>query len=704
MKEQLIKPTFIKNLLFIVLPVVIYLIPALVTISDYNVNWDEPVHFNRGQAYLRYYLTGEKTYKNLPLFKEFSYSLQQRDKQPKVSLPRYSIYQNESMNGQYHLENDDGHPVLNGTLAALTNYILYQKLGFFGDIESYHVFIILTSTFLAYLVFLWSYKEYGFFAGIISLLALSLYPLFVAETHNNIKDPIQATFFSYAIFTYYLAVKNKNWRWIALSSLLAGFALGTKLNIIFLPLIIIPWLLVTYWRSIKSYHLSLLRKIPLSIVLTQLFYPILVFLVFFASWPFLWQNPVTNISKFIAYYKGVGIGSSDFSMYAAEWIIYITPVITLFLLGIGILATVIRTKNEKNKTSLLWLLWLAVPIVRVSLPGASIYGGVRQIMEYLPALALLAGLGAKHIVQILHFVIVKQYQQWSNRTMQQSKRRLLVFIIQVSLVFMFAPIVLKIISLHPNQNLYFNELIGGVKGAAKRNFEGWGTTLGNPYLQGVHWLNDNAEPNAVLTLPIGNSTNIPITTLRKDIIFANYLKSVVLRKGEYIMGLTYYEFSLPYEAQYPDVYLRPIHEITVDGVPILRIWKNEEKYTKPGFINEKDVTDNSKISLDVASLLVLLEEPMYLTKIEFSYDPKKCLADDQGIIFTSLDGLKWKKEVEGFLDEQIPFIKKNIKSGKITHLLAAVPTKYLRIDVPSKESCLLKDYAIKLYALQDIMP
>lgn len=704
LKYHIKKIFLIKNLLFIVLPFVIYLIPALVTIGDYNVNWDEPVHFNRGQAYLRYYLTGEKTYQNLPLFKEFSDSLQQRNKKPKNHLPRYSIYQNEAMNAQYYLENDDGHPVLNGTLAALTNYLFYQKLGVIGDVEAYHLFIIAVSFFLVALVFWWCYNEYGFFAGFISLLTVSLYPLFIAETHNNIKDPVQATFFSYALFTYYLAGKNKSWRWMLVSSLLGGFALGTKLNILFLPLVIAPWLIIKYWNSIKSYNISLLKKIPLSIILTQLFYPILVFLVFFASWPFLWQNPISNMSKFISYYKSVGISSGGFSAYAAKWILYITPVIALFLLGIGILVTMIRTKNEKHKVSLLWLLWLVVPIARVSLPGSNIYGGVRQIMEYLPALALLAGVGAKYMVQLLHCFMVEKLKQFNSRAMKQSTKRALKLALQISIIFMFIPITLKLISIHPNQNFYFNELIGGLSGAAKKNFPGWGTTLGNQYLQGVHWLNNNAEPNAVLTLSIGNATNIPVIKLRKDIVFANYLKSVVLRKGEYIMGLTYYEFLLPYEAQYPDVYLRPIHELVVEGVPVLKIWKNEEKYTKIGFIKEKDITNDSKISLDAASLLVLLKEPMYLTKIEFSYDPKKCLADDQGIIFTSLDGLKWKQEAEGFLDEQIPFIKKNIKMGKITHLLAAVPTKYLRIDVPSKESCLLNDYAIKLYALQDIMP
>ncbi|MDP3983026.1 MAG: hypothetical protein Q8Q65_03045, partial [bacterium] len=45
---------------------VIYFTINLFTLSDYGVNWDEPVHFMRGQTFLRYMLEGKKDYADLP--------------------------------------------------------------------------------------------------------------------------------------------------------------------------------------------------------------------------------------------------------------------------------------------------------------------------------------------------------------------------------------------------------------------------------------------------------------------------------------------------------------------------------------------------------------------------------------------------------------------------------------------------------------
>src|SRR3989344_6989036 len=43
----------------------LYFIAGLATLSDYGVNWDAMSHLSRGQAYLHYYLTGNKDYTDL---------------------------------------------------------------------------------------------------------------------------------------------------------------------------------------------------------------------------------------------------------------------------------------------------------------------------------------------------------------------------------------------------------------------------------------------------------------------------------------------------------------------------------------------------------------------------------------------------------------------------------------------------------------
>lgn len=677
------KKSFIKNLLFILLPVVIYFIPAVVTISDYNVNWDEPVHFVRGQAYLRIFLTGEKNYKNLPHLEKFHKYLEDRDNRQYINLPRYSIYQNNAFDGDYFLKSDYGHPALNGIAAAFTNYIFYQQLGLIGDVESYHFFIISVSLLLVILIIKFALEEYGLVAAITALIALSTYPLFIAESHNNIKDPIVTAFLTFTLYAFYRGIKDDSFKWVIFSSIFAGFSLATKLNIIFLPLIIFPWLIARNLQNLKT--LRLMRRFDVHLLVSFLLYPLIMFAIFFLSWPFLWENTTTNIGKMLQFYREIGSGVSGqfFNSYAIQWIFYTSPIPTLFLTGVGIISTFLLFKREKNKTSLFLLLWFLFPILRVTFSTVGIYGGVRQIMEYLPSMALLSGLGAQQLFNLIRdkFNIQKKYM-------------LLFTVFYILLILaIFTPTIYRLIKIHPNQNLYFNELIGGLSGAVKKNFPDWHSTLGNPYLQGVHWLNLHAEKDAKLTLALGTMTNIPSIKLREDIRYDNSQESVVWREGEYIMGLTHYGFPLPYySASYPERYLVPVHEVKVEGIPIVRIWKNDPAHTKLGFLREKELIP--KTERKGYELFVDLEKEVFLTRIELTFEPNLCREENDSL-YTSLDGVNWKREPEGLLDVQIPLIKKNTALGKIVHLIAAQPARYLKIECYGN---------LKVFSLRDVFP
>ena len=97
----------------------VFFFSALFTLPHYGISWDETLHFYRGQAYLRYFLTGETTYDDLP-----KVDLQGANGDPnKIAIPRRSFYQSDLYNGEYMLKNDSGHPPLNDELAALSNFI-----------------------------------------------------------------------------------------------------------------------------------------------------------------------------------------------------------------------------------------------------------------------------------------------------------------------------------------------------------------------------------------------------------------------------------------------------------------------------------------------------------------------------------------------------------------------------------------------------
>src|SRR3989344_3491170 len=260
---------FKKKLLLPLCISVAFFLISIFTLSDYGISWDEPIHFHRGQGYLHYFFTGEKEFNTLG--------------------PRPSFFQGNSFPASYFFKEDSGHPPLNGIMAAFTNYIFYQKLGIMGDIESHHLFNILTATLLVFIVTLFAVESYGLFAGTVAGLSLSLYPLFFAESKFNVKDPAEAAFIGLTIYAFWKAVNSWSWKWLLLSAMGFGFGLGTKLNILFVPLILIPWLVFRFIFAEK-------KKIRPNkkFIITFFISPIIVLIIFVGSWPFLWSNPLGN--------------------------------------------------------------------------------------------------------------------------------------------------------------------------------------------------------------------------------------------------------------------------------------------------------------------------------------------------------------------------------------------------------------------------
>ncbi|MEK7188358.1 MAG: glycosyltransferase family 39 protein, partial [Patescibacteria group bacterium] len=259
-------------LIALVVPLSFLLVGAL-TLSDYGHNSDEPFHFYRGQAYLRFFLNGEKDYRNLhpyprlndekcrdnssdckssPPFpadtgpyvsSDYRYedAINQKFKTKGVKIRR-SFYQNDSFTFEDVVNKEDGHPPLGGILASGTNYIFYQKLAILGDIESYHLAEVLAGFLGIVAVSIFTLRNFGLWISLISSLSIALYPLFFSESHFNIKDTFLASFFCISLVLFYFGIKELRWYKIILSAFFAGLALGVKFNVLFLHFIIVPWL------------------------------------------------------------------------------------------------------------------------------------------------------------------------------------------------------------------------------------------------------------------------------------------------------------------------------------------------------------------------------------------------------------------------------------------------------------------------------
>jgi len=682
---------------------------GVLTLPDYTQNWDEAAHFNRGLAILHYMLTGKKDYQDLPPVPKYAqkddtvlfYPLDKNKKE----IYRRSIYEDNQINFNFFLSNY-GHPPVSDIVAAVFNKILFQQLGFINDVDSFHVYSIFVASLLVSVIYWWIAKSYGNFAGLIASLSLMLYPLFLGESRYNIKDIPQAVFYGLMLICFYESIVRKSVKWIIASALCFGVAVGTKFNVLFAPFILVPWLLVYFFRS---------KSLPkdrgfLIISLTSML--VVGGGLLFACWPYLWSSPVSHFMNIVLYYREIGT-SIDFdprfltffriNTYAIQWILYSTPLVTLFFVVYWILFGFRKSFQEKSGKMFLVFLWLVVPIGRVSMPNAGIYGGGRQIMEYVPALAIIAGLGAREV------------RNWIYRLV--TKKRDACLSLAVSLVFLlsFLPILRKLIQIHPNEAVYFNPIIGGLRGAKQRGMPEWGQNLGSINKLGIRWINRNAEPNAKLVTNFGLGSSIPVIFLRNDIYFSNNKRSAGEQKGEYIIGLTHLSgFEDIYYFQYNEKVLKPLYEAKVDNVPLLKIWKNDPQYAKAEYQNIIPFSD-FKIVKKSNTLLLTLGQEVYLMKMIVQFNNPLCARRADGKLVISDDNVELAEGsveistdndfyilLDGDLHAQIFLAEITYRdNGEFIYYFAAKRAKYIRMQFNPANPCFTDIKSIQIFGVEN---
>ena len=703
---------FKKEICIFLIPI-IFLIVGTLTLADYGVNWDEPFHFMRGQAYLHYYLSGgEKTYDSLPEYPKINldctdgknaklcnfspggpsdreqftgdsklYEERIKELYPQDSKIWRSYFQHDTYTYEEIIKIENGHPAVGDIIAAFFNYIFYQKLHILGDIESYHFFEVFTSFLVITGAAVVMYMEYGLFASIVSSSSLSLYPLFLAESHFNIKDPPETAFFGLTILLFYVGMTRNKWRHIITSSFFAALALGTKFNAFFIAPIVGVWLL--YYIFTTDWY----KRNNTKLIIALCFYPIIVAGLFYTLWPYLWTNPVENFMNIFRFYKQIGMGTPaemskyiffGWNAYPTVWITLTTPLPILFLSIIGLFSSVYLFLFKKNNFAFLICVWFLLPIFRSSYPNVSIYGGVRQLMEFVPPLAMLAGIGANQLVSNFKF------------------KKLIYAIIFAGVFF----VTWEMFKIHPNQNVYFNQIIGGLSGAKEKNIPYWGNSYGNAYQQGLTWLNENAEGNARIGLPISTMGNIPWVKFRSDLEFSNSGWSGTNRLGEYEIELDFdWGPKVWYSYAYYDVYLNPVYEAKVDGVPILKVWKNDISHTRVGYDKEISYSP-AKAKINKTSLILDIGREIPLTRLTIKHSKYGCTTQKGGYINLSTDGKNWVREVEAIDYPQVPPAAVGISDTNFVYLFAAKKARYILLETGLDNSCLLKNNNIDIRGLR----
>lgn len=334
---------------------------------------------------------------------------------------------------------------------------------------------------------------WGNAAGAFASATLLLMPRVFAHAHLCALDVPVMSMMAISAALMFAAVQRKSLTLGALSGLAWGVALGCKINAIFLPVIIMLWILSLHREFALRAALCMLIGGPLGFV---------------GTWPWLWYDTVTRTADYLAFHlKHYPVAVSYFGVVSTQqpWhyplvmAAITTPPVTLALGLIGIAAT-LRTLWRQGKSNpllrgaastqqshaLLLLLGALFTIGPNCLPSAPKYTGERLFLPFFPFLSATAAVGFGLLGSWLSSRLSEGAKTVSAR------RRLKVLLTLLLLL----PALRAVAGTHPFQLSYYNILIGGLQGAAARGMEA--TYWGDSYMAACHFLEARLRPDDVV--------------------------------------------------------------------------------------------------------------------------------------------------------------------------------------------------------------
>ncbi len=317
-----------------------------------------------------------------------------------------------------------------------------------------------------------SRKISGWRAGTFTLVFLILSPRFFGNSMNNPKDIPFAT--AAAIFTYFMIclieeIPAPTWKTLAGTALGIAMALNIKAGglLFFCYLGLFTGLIWLQAKKQKSNAFSLMRLIQILLPISLCGY--LGGLIF---WPFGLLNPLTHPLQALGAFSQFGGAQGQLLFegliykhgetpwyYLPKWILISSPL--FFIFSLFLFAGIAKNLFSKySKTILSFLIFCALfPLGYAILRKSVVYDSWRHFLFIYPAMIILAALAWNTLFDLAQTVF---------------KKSAVAFFL---ILFLWEPLGWMIQN-HPNEYVYFNPLVGGLRGAYGRyETDYWGNCL-----------------------------------------------------------------------------------------------------------------------------------------------------------------------------------------------------------------------------------
>jgi len=529
------------------------------SLANYSVTWDEALgDFFFGERYLSFFTSLD------PRYLDFDENPFPADRSPDLFVSPF-----KTRPWEYY-------PFAN-TLAAASSEVLSRRLRLLDPFDGFHAVNLFLGAALILVLHAFARPRFGRAAALAAILLLFLSPRVVCDLMANVKDFPTMVLYSITVIAASVVIERGSARGVLGTGALWGFALATKANALFLPAIPLAVLALggvpDAWRGRRrALVLALAGGAALGLV------------VLVVSWPYLWADPIDRLVAHFRY-----IAHQKFQTRAEsvapplEALLFTTPLPFLALFAAG-LVPIARRARERDRAALLSLAWIAVVVARLHIPGAVNFDGVRHFLEIFPPMALVAGAGATWLAAALARAL--------GRTRAAIRAPAAALTLAIGL-----PVTSCAWSLaraHPFEIAYWNALAGGLAGAQARRLPQACDYWGASYRVGLRWLNEHADRDALLAVPIAEHAVRLVAPLwlRPDIRLAaltvpmvpdveprrlEMLRAAARDRPVYVMFVLREDWmnALTDDCR---ARLRPATQWTLGGAPVLVIYR----YTPPG--------------------------------------------------------------------------------------------------------------------------
>tara|TARA_B100000686_G_scaffold301961_1_gene337682 strand:- start:374 stop:2014 length:1641 start_codon:yes stop_codon:yes gene_type:complete len=408
------------------------------------------------------------------------------------------------------------------------------------------------------------------FMGVVGVLFLFFTPRIFAESFYNTKDIFFMSLFIIALFTAINFLEKKTYKSALLFALATSLMIDTRIVGIYMPILVCFFYIIDLLRD-KNFTKRNIFSLLIFIFFSSIF--IIIF------WPFLWEQPIQNL---IAVFQNLAKHDVDiYNFYLGEyvkaknvpwhyllvWISVTTPLFYLIFFIIGFFLIIRRfisrlLKIEENESyndlwrgkkelhDLIYVFTFLIPLFVVSLLGSTLYDGWRHLYFIYPSFLMICLFGLNYINT---FMFKKFYQ-------------VKYFIIILTIL----PLGYWMYQHHPNQNIFFNILVGKDFNN-KFEMDYWGISNKGALEYIIKNNNQKVKITNINTSDLNLSKNIleKIDRDRIEIVENFQDADFIINNFRDWNGLT-----KPQNYKIPQNYVI-YHEIKVDEVVINRIYKNK---------------------------------------------------------------------------------------------------------------------------------